>query len=49
MNVPDIVILVILAAAVIAAVAFTIRNKKKGRSCCGNCAECSAMKNCKDK
>ena len=35
----DIVIIIILASAFIAALIFTLRNSKKG--CSGNCANCS--------
>ncbi|MBQ8983189.1 MAG: FeoB-associated Cys-rich membrane protein [Lachnospiraceae bacterium] len=46
MNTVDIILIILIAAAVITAIAFMIRNKKKGKGCCNACSKCSA---CTDK
>lgn len=39
MNTVDIILLILIGAAVIAAVRTCIKNRKKG-GCCGNCEMC---------
>lgn len=41
MNVWDIVIGALVAAAVIGAVLSAIKRKKSGSSCCGDCSKCN--------
>lgn len=41
MKLIDYVLLAIIAAAVIAAVFFRIRRRKRGDGCCGSCGNCS--------
>ena len=43
MNLIDIVLIAVIAAAFILAVVSCIRQKKKG-SCCGNCSDCNGCK-----
>ena len=40
MNVIDIILLIMIAAAIGAAVRKCISDRKNGRSCCGNCSCC---------
>ena len=40
MNPIDILLIVLLAAALLLAVRKVIRDKKHGRSCCGSCDAC---------
>lgn len=40
MNGVDIVLIVLIVGAVVAALLVLRRNKKHGRSCCGDCASC---------
>lgn len=40
MNGVDIVLIVLIVAAVVAALLVLRRDKKHGRSCCGDCASC---------
>ena len=40
MNSVDIVLIVLIVGAVVAALLVLRRNKKHGRSCCGDCASC---------
>mgnify|MGYP002627215976 CR=1 FL=1 len=44
MNIWDIVVIGIVAVAVVGAVLLSIRTKRKGRSCCGECARCNGYK-----
>lgn len=41
MGIVDIVIIVLVAAAVVAVSVYLIKQKKEGKSCYGNCAGCS--------
>ncbi|MBQ8133835.1 MAG: FeoB-associated Cys-rich membrane protein [Clostridia bacterium] len=41
MNVWDIVIIILVVAVVVFAIIKIAHDKKKGKTCCGNCAECS--------
>ncbi|MDO4484686.1 MAG: FeoB-associated Cys-rich membrane protein [Clostridia bacterium] len=41
MNAMDFVVLALVALAVTGAVLSLRRQKKQGRSCCGNCSSCS--------
>ncbi len=41
MNLWDILIIALVAIAVVLAVCVIIRNKKKGKGCCGDCCQCS--------
>ena len=36
----DYVIIAAILAALAAAVCFTVRNRKRGKSCCGDCSSC---------
>ncbi len=45
MNTADIIVLSILVIAMLLAVFGIIKNKKKGNTCCGDCANCIASKN----
>ena len=36
----DIVLIAVIAADIAGAVILTVRRKKKGSSCCGDCAKC---------
>ncbi len=49
MNIPDIIVLAVLAIAIGLAIFGVIRNRKKGCGCCGNCTSCGLSANCKDK
>ncbi len=51
MNIPDIIVLAVLAIAIGLAIFGVIRNRKKGCGCgCGgSCSGCGLSKNCKDK
>ena len=40
MNGVDIVLIVLIVAAVVAAILVSHRNKTRGKSCCGDCASC---------
>ncbi len=40
MNIIDIVLIAVIAAAFTAAVTVCIRNKIKGKGCCGDCSGC---------
>ena len=40
MNGWDFLLIVILAAVILGALAAIRRNKKRGKSCCGDCASC---------
>ena len=44
MNTVDIILIVLIAAAVIAAVVFRIRSAKRGKTCCGDCSQCCSQK-----
>ena len=44
MNWLDILLIVLVAAALGLCIAVIIRSRKKGRGCCGNCSGC--RKNC---
>ena len=46
MNGVDILLILLIVGIVIAAIAVMRRNKKRGRSCCGDCASCG--QNCPD-
>ena len=41
MSFADIVVIAVLCAAVTAAVFIIVRNKRKGKGCCGDCAGCA--------
>lgn len=40
-NIWDIVLIAVIVIIVVLAIVFLRRNKKRGRSCCGDCASCS--------
>ena len=40
MNAVDILLILMIAAAVVLAVRKLVRDKKRGKSCCGDCAGC---------
>lgn len=40
MNICDIIVLILIIAAVSWAVRSILRQRKNGRSCCGNCPQC---------
>ena len=46
MNLVDIILIVLIAAAVTGALFVMIRDKKKGRGCCGNCSCCGGSRDC---
>ncbi len=48
MNVWDIVLIVLTAAFLALAVFFAVRNKKRGKSCCGDCCRCAGCAGKKD-
>lgn len=45
----DYVLIVAIAATIIAAIYFTVKNARKGRGCCGRCSHCNACKDACDK
>jgi len=45
MNGLEVILTVVIAAAVIGVIALMIRNKKKGKGCCSGCSGCS-VSNC---
>ncbi|MCR5823795.1 MAG: FeoB-associated Cys-rich membrane protein [Lachnospiraceae bacterium] len=51
MNVPDIIVMTVLAITIGLAIFGAIRNRKKGCGCgCGgSCSGCGLSENCKDK
>lgn len=46
MNGADILVIILVAALVAAAVVILIRNRRKGRGCCGDCSKCSGFFGC---
>ena len=46
MNLWDVLLTTLIIAALALAVAFCIRNKKRGNNCCGDCAGCRSR--CED-
>lgn len=48
MNIVDIILIVLIAAAFLAAVTVCIRSKKDGRGCGGNCSGCIGCRYKKD-
>ena len=40
MNLWDVLLTAVIIAALALAVALCVRKKKRGNSCCGNCADC---------
>ena len=46
MSMLDIVLTVLIGAALVAAVVVMIRSKRKGNSCCGGCGMCSSKDGC---
>ncbi len=44
MGVFEILLIIFCCAIVISVVCVSIYNKKKGKTCCGNCSACSACK-----
>ena len=40
MNAIDIILIILIAAALIFAVLHIIKSRKHGRSCCGDCCRC---------
>ncbi|MBO6303365.1 MAG: FeoB-associated Cys-rich membrane protein [Ruminiclostridium sp.] len=47
MNLVDIILIVLIAAAVAGALFVMIRDKKKGKGCCGNCSCCGGSGECR--
>ncbi|MBQ9898956.1 MAG: FeoB-associated Cys-rich membrane protein [Ruminococcus sp.] len=41
MNAADIVLVIVIGAALAAAVTYLVRRKKSGTGCCGDCSRCS--------
>ena len=40
MNAADVLVIILIAAALALAVGLSVRRKKRGSSCCGECANC---------
>ncbi len=47
-NTPSIIITIVLVVVIILAIVFSIRQKKKGKSCCGDCNGCTLCNKDKD-
>lgn len=45
MSTADIIVIVLIAAAVTAAVVHIVRNR--GKNCCGDCSSCSGKDRCR--
>lgn len=46
MNGADILVIILVAALVAGAAAAMIRNRRKGKDCCGDCSKCSGFFGC---
>ena len=46
MNLTDIILIIVIAAAVVLAVIHCLRSRKRGNTCCNNCSSCTY--NCKN-
>ena len=50
MSVIDVAIIIFAVGSVAGTVVYSVRNKKKGKSCCGyDCANCKGCSSCKER
>lgn len=49
MNAADVFLLLLILAAVTLAVRKLLRDRRQGRSCCGDCASCRGAEPCRPK